>query len=224
MKAIIVIFAVAFLSISCKRQAVEKKSVTEKSETEARDSIGPEDRYIEYTTRKTDTIDSPIAKINGYELVYDCIGCQNTISEGIAVYYKKNGAKKLLLNLTLGDYYVDEVSVFRFKKDNFLYVGTTHTYGHSRGYLYYLNTSKMRVYEVKYQKNKKTSKLGDTLEIHKHFELTKDEHNNLGSGATFRTAKSGKKYYSSSGYSILKISGNKFLLVPKGNGMLEEEG
>ncbi len=210
-----------FLFLSCNLKDDKKAVIVEKTkkETTKPTLLKIQQNENQLNAKKTDTLDIPIGKINGFELVYDCIGCRQTVSEGITIYYKKNNAKKVLLNLPLGDYYVDEVSTFKNKNDYFIYVGTTHTYGHSRGYLYYLNTLKMKTYEVKVEinKNSNASKQLDTLDVHKYFELTKDEKDNFGSGATYRSKTTYYTYYCTSGYYISKIGENKFSLISKNN-------
>ncbi|NMH26820.1 hypothetical protein [Flavobacterium silvaticum] len=175
--------------------------------------------------KKPDTLNVPIAKVNGFDLVYDCMGCRQTISDSIAVYAKKDSIKKLLFKLPILDFYVDDVSHFKYKGYDFIYVGSTHTYGHSQGYLYYLNTRNMETYAVEIRPTKRspTSKSEDTLEIHKYFDLTKDEHNNLGGGASYWEKKTRHRYYSEWSYSLVKAGKNKFVLVSKNDEKWSED-
>lgn len=175
--------------------------------------------------KNPDTLDIPIAKVNGFDLVYDCMGCRQTISDSIAVYARKDSIRKLLFKLRIFDFYVDEVSEFKYKGYSFIYVGSTHTYGHSQGYLYYLNTRNMQTYAVGIRTTKRLpiSRSADTLEIHRYFDLTKDEHNNFGRGATYWSKETRHRYYSECGYSLVKTGKNKFVLVSKNDQTWRED-
>lgn len=207
---------IVFLILSCNKKDDKKAIIVEKAKLQTQDTTLSKKQSFSSQNEK-DTLDIPIGKINKYELVYDCIGCRETVSQGIVIYYKMNNKKRLLLKpkFIYSDFYVDEVSIFKFKKDNFIYIGTNHTYGHHQGYLYYLNTIKMKAYEVKIKPrfNTKITKAADTLEFHKLIELTKDYKNNLGGGATYFVKESRNRYYCHCDYKITKIRKNKYILI-----------
>lgn len=165
----------------------------------------------EMNDKKNDTLNQPIGKLGKYELVYDCHDCHQMYSGGISVYYKKGTAKHLLFSQEIADFYVSEVSLVKIKNDYFIYVNSTHTYGHSQGYLFYLNHKTMKTYVVKIKPGK--SKTLPDGEIHKYFALTKDENNHFGFGATYRTDT--EDDYESREYELVKLGGNQFILKTK---------
>lgn len=165
----------------------------------------------ELNEKITDTLNLPVGKLGKYELVYDCHDCHQMYSGGISVYYKKGIAKHLLFSQTIADFYVSEVSLVKIKSDYFIYVNSTHTYGHSQGYLFYLNHKTMKTYAVKIKpvKNKTLPK----AEVHKYFALTKDENNHFGFGATYRT--DAEDEYESGEFELVKLGENQFILKAK---------
>jgi hypothetical protein len=213
------------IALSCNDKTGEnttsiKRNKLEESKNKSSDTI-----QIKNRINIKDTIDIPIGDINGYELVYNSFGEKWDLNIGLDIYFKRNSTKKLILkpNFIYGDYTVDEVSLFKHNDDNFIYIGTSHTYGHYQGYLYYLNTKEMKTYEVKIKpkNNSEIKKFTDTLKVHKFIELTKDYKNNLGGGETYFGKY--KRYYCTCEYTIKKIRTNKFVLLGR-NYQCEEQG
>src|SRR4051812_35107457 len=79
---------------------------------------------------RSDTLNIFIGKIHGYSLMYNCHDCRLDISGGITVFYKKGKVKRDILDQVISDFYVDEVSLIKIKGEDFIYIGSTHTYGH----------------------------------------------------------------------------------------------
>lgn len=160
--------------------------------------------------QQNDTLNIPAGKINQYKLTYDCHGCHSAISESITVHYWQNGKKTSLLDQVIFDFYVDEVSPFKWKGFDFVYVGSTHTYGHSQGYLFYINTATMKAYPVKI--NNSNYKIADSIHTRKYFELTRKPNNKFTYSASTFT-ETGKTGYLEGYYSLKKTGNNKFVAV-----------
>ena len=222
MKKIILILSLFVCLYNCNKKEKKEIITNKKQKTESKKHLQSELKLVDtITAKKTDTVEIVIGKINDCELVYNRFGnpwdSENQIK--IKIYYKKNNVKKLLLNpqLIYGDFIVKDVSIFKYKNDNFLYIGTQHSYGHFQGYLYYLNTLQMKTYEIesKYQTNRNTEKITDTLEYHESINLEKDDKNKLTSESFYRSKKHNISATVSSEFKIIKLAKNKFILKVK---------
>jgi hypothetical protein len=159
---------------------------------------------------KSDTLNIPIGTTHGYSLMYNCHDCRQSVSGGISVFCKKGKIKRHVFFQEISDFYVDEVSLLKINGEDFIYIGSTHTYGHSQGYLYYLNPVTMKAYPVKSKKD--SFKRPDSIHVHKYFDLTKDSKNHFRFGASIRTD-SGREGSLGGYYTIKKVKTNEYILI-----------
>ena len=134
---------------------------------------------------KTDSVDIPFGHFGEYPVVYNCVDCRQSQSGTINFYYIRKNEKRLLFAQKIGDFYVTEVSHVKIKNENFIYIGSSHTFGHSQGYLIFLNDKTMRAYEIEVRKS--GLNLPNHVTIHKYFDLTKDAKNYLAFSATTKS-------------------------------------
>lgn len=207
---------------NCSKKEGKEIITNIKHKTESKKHFQSELKLVDsITAKKIDTIDIVIGKINDCKLVYNRFGntwdSENQIE--IKIYYIKHNVKKLLLKpqLIYGDFIVKDVSIFKYKNDNFLYIGTQHSYSHFQGYLYYLDTLQMKVYEIEiaYLTNQNTKKITDTLEFNYSINLEKDDKNKLTSESFYRSKKHTISATVSSEFKIIKLAKNKFILKMK---------
>jgi hypothetical protein len=87
-----------------------------------------------------------------------------------------------------------------------------HTYGHSEGFLYFLNTKEMKTYAVKIV-SKKGLKLPDSLYVHKSFELSLNEDKTFSSSASIRSRMGTYRGYWQIKYHLKQLKTNTFVLA-----------
>ena len=80
-----------------------------------------------------------IAKLNGYEIVYDCYGCRKTSSDSAVIYARKYTRSIKLLTVEFDGNYIIDIAVKYFLNHPFLYITSGHTHGHFNGELYALD-------------------------------------------------------------------------------------
>lgn len=126
----------------------------------------------------------PFGQINDTEFIYDCLDCKSSTSGEIIVHSKKNKSQKKLFNLDVEDFYLHEIKLLNIKNNYFIYVQTDHTYGHSQGYLYYLNVERMITFPVKIiPKYEKVA--ADTMHVHKYMNLITSDYKTFKNGYTY---------------------------------------
>jgi len=209
------LFALTLMLLSCSKKT--EKTIVIKAKN--KESVQVETKHAIIEIQNKDTTDLHIGNINGYNLVYDSFGNPGAGTIGVAIYYKKGNLKKFLFSpkFIYGDYDVDDVSIFKYKNNNFIYIGTIHPPGQYQGYLCYLNPFEMKTYEVKikYHINSKFTKIRDTLDYHRSVILIKDEENNFTSRSDYSSNNGQSTWVFSSEYEIIKTGKNKFILYQR---------
>lgn len=163
--------------------------------------------------QSTDTVfNNRLGKIKGYELFYDCIGCKPTITQEINIYATKNNSKIELATIPIADYYIDDVRLIRIKNKQFIYVHSTHTYGHSNGKLYFFDTKNIKLNQVSIKKSNYV--IPDSLSIRKVFELSINKENKFTTDTFLRSKSNGIGYLINIRYNLIKVKENEYELVP----------
>lgn len=153
----------------------------------------------------------PFGKIKGYELVYDCSNCRTASTDGITVYAKKDSVKtELFRNHGFGGDYLSEISLRYFNNHPFIYIQSSHTYGHSQGRLYAfdvknLKTNYVNTIEADY-------KVPDSLYPRNYYGVDINKNGELTFGTWYRGDNS--KYALSGKYNLIKVKENIYLLNP----------
>ncbi len=169
-------------------------------------SIG--DKETENNTIKKDIL---FGKIKGYELVYDCSNCSTARTDGITVYAKKDSERiKLFDYHGFGGDYLAEISLRYFDNHPFIYIYSSHTYGHSQGRLYALDVKNLKTNYVNTIEG--NLNIPDSLSIRNYYGVS-IENGELLYGADFRS-KNGK-YFFNGKYNLLKVKRNIYLLEPQ---------
>lgn len=155
----------------------------------------------------------PFGRIGDYDLVYDCYGCRSSSTDGITVYAKQDSIKtKLFEYHGFGGNYLDGISLKYFNNHPFIYIHTTHNYGHSTGNLYAFDTENLKTNYVNVIEN--NIKISDSLNLRNFFGLS-IENGELLYGADYRSEKSNGKYFLNGKYNLIKVKRNIYLLEPE---------
>ena len=152
-------------------------------------------------------------EIGGYELVYNCSNCRTSSTDAISIYAKKDTVKtKLFDYFDFGGNYLDEISLRYFKNHPFIYIHTTHTYGHSNGDLYAFDIENLKTNKVNTIES--NTKVPDSLQPWKWFGLA-IENNEFLTGGDYRSKNNSSKYVTSAKYNLIKVKKNIYLLEPE---------
>jgi hypothetical protein len=179
-------------------------------------SLESKEQTAESTTK---TISTAIV-INTHELGYTCFNCTPSYTDSVTVFAKKDSTTKALFTLVLGDYYFSALEVFRQQKEVFLWVQTSHTYGHTLGYLYHIDTTTFEATAIKPPKS--NFAIPDSLEIWRIVELQL-ENNEFTNDASFRSAVNKETYTYTGKLALQKTNNNKFSLHIINEQLVKEE-
>lgn len=169
-------------------------------------SIG--DKETENNTIKKDIL---FGKIKGYELAYDCSNCSTARTDGITVYAKKDSERiKLFEYNGFGGNYLAEISLRYFDNYPFIYIYSSHTYGHSQGRLYALDVKNLKTNYVNTIEG--NLNIPDSLSVRNYYGVS-IENGELLYGADFRSKNA--KYFFNGKYNLLKVKRNIYLLEPQ---------
>jgi len=157
--------------------------------------------------------------LNGYELLYDCFNCTQTYNDSVIVYAKNDTAYKELFRYVLGDFYFAEINTLKHDGETFLLNTLAHTYGHSEGYLYHIDTNTFKTTIIDLPKRKTI--IPDSLESWKEFGLQLDD-GILWDGASFRSNVNREKYYLTITYDLQKNSNHNYGLIIKNEELTNE--
>jgi hypothetical protein len=205
MKNLTYIFLVLLVA-SCTNTPIEQKS---------EDTITPEENTIEAVqTHSTEFF------LNGYELLYDCFNCTPSYQDSVIVYAKKDTVTKELFRYVLGDFYFGGITPLKHDGETFLLTTLNHTYGHSEGYLYHIDTSTFKTTIVEPPQRKTT--IPDSLEIWKEFGLQLEE-GILWDGASFTSKVNRDKYNLTITYDLQKTNNTNYRLIIKNEQLVKEE-
>jgi hypothetical protein len=189
-------------------------------------TITPTEKEIENTiTPEVNTIEaiqthSTELFLNGYELLYDCFNCTPSYNDSVIVYAKKDTATKELFSYVLGDFYFGGITPLKHDGETFLLTTLNHTYGHSEGYLYHIDTTTFKITIIDTPHRKTT--IPDSLEIWKEFGLQLEE-GKLWDGASFRSQVNRDKYYLTITYDLQKTNNANYRLMIKNEQLIKEE-
>lgn len=160
----------------------------------------------------TSRIKNHFGKIKDFELFYDCIDCRISITGRINIYAIKNESKIDLATIPIADYYIDDVKLIELKNEPFIYVHSTHTYGHSDGKLFSFDLNNIKLNQVNIKKSNYV--IPDSLSIRKGFGLSIDKENQFTTGYFLRSENNGNGYLITNMYDLIKIKENEYELVP----------
>lgn len=158
--------------------------------------------------------------INGYELLYDCFNCTPSYNDSVIVYAKKDTVTKELFRYVLGDFYFAGITPFKQDDETFLLAKTSHTYGHSNGYLYHIDTTTFKTTRIDPPQRKTT--IPDSLEVWKEFGLQLED-SILWDGASFTSKVNSNKYYLTITYDLQKTSSANYRLIIKNEKLLKDK-
>ena len=154
------------------------------------------------------------------EYLYHCFGCTSTRSEGIQIYTEAGDRSKsfsegryriALAQMEFTDQYVDRVGLLELEKGWFMYVHTSHTYGHSNGALYALDQDALKLTKVHLQDRK--GKIPDSLSVRKGFGLSWED-GEFRTGAFLRSEVKGMGYGITTRYELVINDQDQFELRP----------
>ncbi len=159
-------------------------------------------------------LDKYIGEIDGYDLLYNCKNCISSYSESISVFAKKDTIKiKLFDYYKFGGNYLDGISLRYFNNHPFIYIHSTHTYGHSLGDLYALDLENLKVNYV--NKIEHNLKIPDSIYMRNFSGVEIDSSGDFTFGASYRNLSGGGKGgYLSGNYHLIHVKGNIYLLEP----------
>lgn len=194
------------LVVSCAYKPNEQKS---------EDTITPKENTIKsIQTHSTELF------LNGYELQYECFNCTPGFNDSVIVYAKKDTVTKELFRYVLGDYYFGGITPLKHDGETFLLTTLNHTYGHTEGYLYHIDTTTFKTTIIQPPQRKTT--IPDSLEIWKGFGL-QIEDSVLWNGASFRSQVNRDKYYLTITYELQKINNANYHLIIINEELIKEE-
>jgi len=162
-------------------------------------------------------------EIRDYELVYDCTNCKTASTDEITVYVKRDTIKKKLFRYYgFGGNYLDEISLRYFDNYPFIYIHSTHTYGHSKGDLYALDieedfrTNYVNTIENNYE-------IPDSLHPRNSFGVDINKEGDFTFGTAYRSDNTSGEYFLSGKYNLIKVKRNIYLLEPYDINFLKPE-
>lgn len=152
-------------------------------------------------------------KIKGYDLVYDCENCRTASTDGITVYAKKDSVKtELFKYYGFGGDYLSEISLEYFENHPFIYIQSTHTYGHSQGRLYALDVTNLK---TNYVNTLETNyKAPDSLYPRNSFGVDINKNREFTFGTWYRSENGSGEYTLTGKYNLIKVKENIYLLEP----------
>lgn len=153
-----------------------------------------------------------IGKIDDVDFVYECYGCTTTVSDSITIFARKGQWRKKLATVPIYDFYLDDIELLSLQGHDFIYVSSTHTYGHAKATLFSLSRNMLLAEKVKLRKSDYV--IPDSLYVLKGFGLVKDKNNNFTSGYFLRSENTGDGHSIIHSYELKKIDWNLFELVP----------
>ncbi len=156
-------------------------------------------------------IKNPFGRIKDFELFYDCVDCRTSITGGINIYATKNNSKIDLATVPIADFYIDDVKLIELKNEPFIFVHSSHTYGHSDGKLYSFDIDNVKLNQVNIKKSNYV--IPDSLSIRKGFGLSIDEDNQFTTGYFLRSENNGNGYLITNLYDLIKVKENEYELV-----------
>ncbi len=168
------------------------------------------DKEQENTTITRNTL---FGKINGYELVYDCTNCRTSSTDAITIYAKKDSIRTELLRYNgFGGDYLDEISLRYFDNHPFIFIHSTHTYGHSLGNLYALDIDN---FETNFVNTIETNyKIPDSLYPRNYYGVDINKNGEFIFGTWYRNDNVMGEYSLTGKYNLLKVKKNIYLLEP----------
>ncbi len=164
-------------------------------------------------TGKQDTLLERIVslgKIQNTEFLYGIsyANYSKNLPETISIYSKNKETRKKLETIEVWGAYIDNVEMFTFDKDHFIYIEFFETSGNAYSDYFAVNSRTMTLNEV--EQNHSYSKLPDSLQIFKGYGIIKDAEDNFTSGYTLRSD-SNRTYYYEEKFQLVKENG-KFVL------------
>ena len=201
-------FLLVLSLISCNEKAIPVSP--KPAATPTTEIIIPSTQVEEKMTTKRD---EPIGTIDGCEITYDCINCMQAYTDSIIAYSKKGDSKTKLFELKIEDYYISDAEILTMRSDTFIYIGSTHTHGHSQGYLYLLDALHQKAIRVKQEAG--TFKIPDSLFIRNYGGLAKDENNRFSDWASLRNKAGGnEERIFTEAYTLVKLKNGSYILKP----------
>jgi len=159
--------------------------------------------------------------INGYELFYKCYACTPSEADSVIVFARKGKRTNELFRLKFGDFYFSGVSTFKHENETFLFAQAGHTYGHTAGYLYHIDTTTFKTSAIELPKSKIV--IPDSLELWKDFGL-QWVNNKLVGGASFLSAEMREKFYLEQEFTLQKSGSRKYELKIKTEELTKDTG
>ena len=159
------------------------------------------------------TRDIKFGKIKGYELVYDCTNCRTASTDEIIIYAKKDSIRtKLFSYQKFGGDYLSEISLVYFDNHPFIYIQSTHTYGHSLGNLYAFDIDNLETNYV--NKIESNYKIPDSLYSRNYYGVDINKNGELIFGTWYRSDNVMGEYSLTGKYNLIKVKRNIYLLEP----------
>jgi hypothetical protein len=194
------------LVVSCANKPNEQKS---------EDTITPKENTIKsIQTHSTELF------LNGYELQYDCFNCTPSFNDSVIVYAKNDTVTKELFRYVLGDYYFGGITPLKHDGETFLLTTLNHTYGHTEGYLYHIDTTTFKTTIINLPQRK--TAIPDSLAVWRDFGLQLEE-SVLWYGASYRSEENRDKYYLTITYELQKINNADYRLMIIYEQLVKEE-
>lgn len=157
--------------------------------------------------------------INGYELLYDCFNCTPSYNDSVIVYAKKDTVTEELFRFVLGDFYFAGITPFKQDGETFLLANTSHSYGHSAGYLYHIDTATFKTSAIELPDSEIV--IPDSLEFRNDFGLQLENGKLLG-GTSYRSEVNRESYYLENEYTLQEVS-NVFYLEIENEQLVKEK-
>jgi hypothetical protein len=195
------------LFVCCANKPIEQKN---------EDTITPKENTIEAIQAHSTEL-----FLNGFELMYDCYNCSPSYHDSVIVYAKKDYAIYELFRYVLGDYYFGGITQIKHDGKAFILTTLNHTYGHTEGYLYHIDTTTFKTNPIELTQSNMVV-IPDSLELWKDFGLQLDD-SVLWSGASYRSKENRDKYYLTITYELQKISNANYRLIIKNEKLVKEE-
>ncbi|TXD71219.1 hypothetical protein [Aequorivita antarctica] len=161
----------------------------------------------------TITRNIPFGKIEDYELVYDCTNCRTSSTDAITIYATKDSIRtELLRYYDFGGNYLQEISLRYFDNHPFIFIHSSHTYGHTLGNLYALDIDNLKTnYVNKIETNYKTP---DSLYPRNYYGVDINKKGEFIFGTLYRSDNINGEYSLTGKYNLIKVKRNIYLLEP----------
>ncbi len=210
---------ILLISAACQNKEEGTTPASEKKDSVTTVQAKPKENYFPDKDTSHEAI--PIGTIAGKEIVYDCHGCTGTVTDHIVAYAKNGAVRDTLFTIDdLGGNYIDSAEVLTLLHKPFVYIHTSHTYGHSKGYLFSVNINKKKAYPVKILPD--TYKIPDSLYTGHvtYSELEKDKNNDFSFNTSLHSANTNYTY--SGKYKLVNKGKDQYVLKPYGSKLLDE--